>query len=878
MKKLIICMFVTLCLLSSKVGAEELTWGSCTTYAPMPVLFIHGINANCKTWDIAIPELKKYFGYRKVTSENVEIAPKKPDMPEDGGVTWFQSSDGKYESPARLYLEAFDYGGEDKKGSFYHIGSNYGTLTKKVEEEILPAYYGDNWKDDPNAKINIIAHSQGGLVARYYIQHGGADNVKRLITIGTPHLGSNLAVPPRIIGLPANLPILGKLYEALLLKPAGKILEVVGIGNFISNANMPALVDLCPNSQFLKELNANVDKEKGVEHVAIVCLAIPYLSDYVVSGWSQAGKGVLDDLLIKTDILWDVNHLQEGKQWKAFLKGADGIPDKGTKTYDTPKVILATSTLFYKGSADNFYIAGKIYDYLPGSCTVTIELDKKPGNYGYDKDGDIKNRAVLPINMITDTQEEPKTKNLLNAAFNFYPLNPLSIGKHTFRLTVKNPETLTGTATTWAEEDWIPFEIVENLVEIPVQMMVASTATSVPGGIQAASSLYFWDNQNNYWERWINSNLRVDSDNIIRYNCGTSNLDNPNLRHRVYLESRIYPPASMYPKASCVNKKEMQAITYTYASQPFALLPFTKEDGSVVYRPDVDKNGTITYPEDMVTFTNNEVIFTPKKDALPNLNFRPIIPGNPMYTYPLHIIIPPEYQGVSSHELDIYINQVGGLYGLESVQKAYDYSQALSNQQGFNPTINLAWAQNADLTNDGITCFGSNTAGIYRLLVNGNREDEFNEDKIIQAYGNALLTHYTNRQYGEGYYNYKLPIASITYTMSPEQAFVDGFCMRFSAAVRGTPIVELPVIAKGLNFDVSASTHRGTTSALGIAQALYRIPMKNIWQALETPARIIQHSGYTILDLLDELDSQGYDTSSIRAEFFASTQLPPEIT
>ncbi|MEW6609550.1 MAG: M23 family metallopeptidase, partial [bacterium] len=74
--------------------------------------------------------------------------------------------------------------------------------------------------------------------------------------------------------------------------------------------------------------------------------------------------------------------------------------------------------------------------------------------------------------------------------------------------------------------------IVDNstrVVEVPIQKS-ASPATPIAGGFQAASSLYFWDNQNNYWERWINSNLRVDSDNIIRYNAGTSNLDNPNLR------------------------------------------------------------------------------------------------------------------------------------------------------------------------------------------------------------------------------------------------------------------------------------------------------------------------------------------------------------
>ncbi|MEW6609325.1 MAG: M23 family metallopeptidase, partial [bacterium] len=59
--------------------------------------------------------------------------------------------------------------------------------------------------------------------------------------------------------------------------------------------------------------------------------------------------------------------------------------------------------------------------------------------------------------------------------------------------------------------------IVDNstrVVEVPIQKS-ASPATPIAGGFQAASSLYFWDNQNNYWERWINSNLRVDSDNII---------------------------------------------------------------------------------------------------------------------------------------------------------------------------------------------------------------------------------------------------------------------------------------------------------------------------------------------------------------------------
>lgn len=42
-------------------------------------------------------------------------------------------------------------------------------------------------------KVNIVAHSKGGLDARWYIAHGGADKVANLIMIGTPNSGSPAA-------------------------------------------------------------------------------------------------------------------------------------------------------------------------------------------------------------------------------------------------------------------------------------------------------------------------------------------------------------------------------------------------------------------------------------------------------------------------------------------------------------------------------------------------------------------------------------------------------------------------------------------------------------------------------------------------------------
>lgn len=43
-------------------------------------------------------------------------------------------------------------------------------------------------------RISLVAHSMGGLVARYYLQRlGGARRVERLVTLATPHHGSHAA-------------------------------------------------------------------------------------------------------------------------------------------------------------------------------------------------------------------------------------------------------------------------------------------------------------------------------------------------------------------------------------------------------------------------------------------------------------------------------------------------------------------------------------------------------------------------------------------------------------------------------------------------------------------------------------------------------------
>jgi triacylglycerol lipase len=51
-------------------------------------------------------------------------------------------------------------------------------------------------------RIHVIGHSLGGLIARYYVQRlGGDDRVHTLVTLGTPHSGTEIARPLRMLPL-----------------------------------------------------------------------------------------------------------------------------------------------------------------------------------------------------------------------------------------------------------------------------------------------------------------------------------------------------------------------------------------------------------------------------------------------------------------------------------------------------------------------------------------------------------------------------------------------------------------------------------------------------------------------------------------------------
>ncbi|MCK4545207.1 hypothetical protein KAU43_06675, partial [candidate division WOR-3 bacterium] len=99
-----------------------------------------------------------YYGYQNVTR----------------GVI---GSDGKYE-PVRYTAE-------------YNVSNanrQYGYILTQFIYKVLHACYGNNWIYNPDAKVNIVTHSMGGLVARsaltYYLE---ADRVNKILFVATPN-------------------------------------------------------------------------------------------------------------------------------------------------------------------------------------------------------------------------------------------------------------------------------------------------------------------------------------------------------------------------------------------------------------------------------------------------------------------------------------------------------------------------------------------------------------------------------------------------------------------------------------------------------------------------------------------------------------------
>lgn len=73
---------------------------------------------------------------------------------------------------------------------------NYSPLTCDLRKaaELLGRHVAEVCARTGHRRVDIVGHSLGGLIARYYVQRLGGDaHVRTLVTLGTPHSGTRIA-------------------------------------------------------------------------------------------------------------------------------------------------------------------------------------------------------------------------------------------------------------------------------------------------------------------------------------------------------------------------------------------------------------------------------------------------------------------------------------------------------------------------------------------------------------------------------------------------------------------------------------------------------------------------------------------------------------
>ncbi|MGW7055968.1 alpha/beta fold hydrolase [Streptomyces sp. NPDC054887] len=82
---------------------------------------------------------------------------------------------------------------------WHHLESlNYSPLTCDIRTaaELLGRHVEEICARTGHARVDVVGHSLGGLIARYYVQRLGGDvRVRTLVTLGTPHAGTAVAPP-----------------------------------------------------------------------------------------------------------------------------------------------------------------------------------------------------------------------------------------------------------------------------------------------------------------------------------------------------------------------------------------------------------------------------------------------------------------------------------------------------------------------------------------------------------------------------------------------------------------------------------------------------------------------------------------------------------
>jgi pimeloyl-ACP methyl ester carboxylesterase len=134
--------------------------------------------------------------------------------------------------------------------AFCTVKYNIPTHAKKLQEQI------EDLKKKANMdQVNIVAHSMGGLIARYYVQNLDKENsVNKIITLGTPHSGAKEWTDMSFFGIDKQW--------------WSENAQSCPIEEYKKQTDFAA-EQLSSKSDFIINLNSNTNKEKNVKYYTI---------------------------------------------------------------------------------------------------------------------------------------------------------------------------------------------------------------------------------------------------------------------------------------------------------------------------------------------------------------------------------------------------------------------------------------------------------------------------------------------------------------------------------------------------------------------------------------------------------------------------------
>lgn len=283
-------------------------------------------------------------------------------------------------------------------------------------------------------QINLVGHSMGGIVAKTFVKLFDESRVKKLVFIGTPHLGA-----PEVL----TVMITGKLFEWL--------------NNFATNLyfiqlarNLPSCYQLIPTRSYF-DLNLNNGYSGGVE-VYSECFQLldgTYLTyneliDYLRDYESPLGNDLNDALLDSSELFKEeIDTVDFGDVQVFNIVGANQltiglnrevelIPGSGIIVIEDVRNLNGDFTVPMRSAElingrvfeNTYYVSGMIHSAIPSSqSTLEILL----GVFSDPPDTSFPQYAYPPDSYVTDVDGEFETLNSFHLSQNYpNPFNPVT--------------------------------------------------------------------------------------------------------------------------------------------------------------------------------------------------------------------------------------------------------------------------------------------------------------------------------------------------------------------------------------------------------------------------------------------------------------------